>query len=313
VAASSNAERIRSLSAGIPSDYHQLVSLDDPSTSTQRRSRRSYSLERSMKADQRQAEKKHRRQATALMDLAGSSSMEDSEDGASSRDKLKARFLAEIKERKRQEETAKHLQQNYENLLRRHAEKELTIEQLRLGARVSLVCDPPAASHIETGSVAKPQRALVFNVSKQGRAVTGAAVPQTGLHGLIRSRSDLLQNGQVGSVSNAGTIYSQSDQHGSVDLSTSRLSHAMQFDVTSNKSALSHWGQIDTSTNILASSPTGQVESANNGSTLPHSGHLNSAANGYNNSRHSSINAHQLSDGLVLSQTRQIGKTYLCT
>lgn len=179
------------MSAGIPSD-HQQLQLSDSSTSPRRRQKRSYSLERSRNMNEMRAEKKRSRHMTALMDpTAGSSSVDDSEDGMTPRDKLKAKFLAEIKERKRQEETAKHLQQNYENLLRRHAEKEITIEQLRLGARVSLVCDPPTASHIETGSVAKPQHAHVFNVPKPALATTGS--------------SSLSHSGQLGTMLNGST------------------------------------------------------------------------------------------------------------
>ena len=70
---------------------------------------------------------------------SGSSSVEESEDGeerTSSRRRLKARFVAELRERRRHEQTARQLQRNYDDLLRSHAEKELTIEQLRLGAKV---------------------------------------------------------------------------------------------------------------------------------------------------------------------------------
>ena len=103
----------------------------------------------------------------------GSSSLEDSEDGTDgvpARERLKARFLAELRERRRHEQTARQLQRNYDDLLRSHAEKEITIEQLRLGARVSLVMDPPVPGHAVTGALPGPQKAVLFSVPKAGVA-----------------------------------------------------------------------------------------------------------------------------------------------
>ena len=92
------------------------------------------------------------------------------------------RFLAELRERRRQEETARQLQRNYDDLLRSHAEKELAIEQLRLGARVSLLADPPPApSRAVTGTMAGPQRPLVFSLPRAAVAtVKAASQPATG-------------------------------------------------------------------------------------------------------------------------------------
>ena len=122
-----------------------------------------------------------RRKSATVQDLGGgSSSLEDSEDGAdgtSARERLKARFLAELRERRRHEQTARQLQRNYDDLLRSHAEKEITIEQLRLGARMSLVVDPPVPGHAVTGTLPGPQRAVVFSMPKAG--VASAVLPAT--------------------------------------------------------------------------------------------------------------------------------------
>ena len=119
---------------------------------------------------------KFRRKSATMEDPGGgSSSLDDSEDGAdgvSARERLKARFLAELRERRRHEQTARQLQRNYDDLLRSHAEKELTIEQLRLGARVSLTLDPPVPGRAVTGTIPGAQRAIVFSVPKAGVATT---------------------------------------------------------------------------------------------------------------------------------------------
>jgi len=123
-------------------------------------------------------ESRRRKSATLEDPGGGSSSLDDSEDGvddASARQRLKTRFLAELRERRRHEQTARQLQRNYDDLLRSHAEKELTIEQLRLGARVSLVVDPPAPGHAVTGAIPGPQRPVIFSMPKAGVATVTAA------------------------------------------------------------------------------------------------------------------------------------------
>ena len=134
----------------------------------------------------RTTENRRRKSATVEDPGGGSSSVDDSEDGASARQRLKARFLAELRERRRHEQTARQLQRNYDDLLRSHAEKELTIEQLRLGARVSLAVDPPAPGRATTGAVTGPQRALAFSLPKAGVATVtsvSTAVSQTAVVG----------------------------------------------------------------------------------------------------------------------------------
>jgi hypothetical protein len=245
--------RTRSQSAGIPSDrLHS--QLNEPSTVTERRSRRSYSLERSgKKANAKQQDKKRHKQGSEMLDAAGgSSSMEDSEDGGVTSDKLKARFLAEIKERKKHEETAKLLQRNYDDLLRSHAEKELTIEQLRLGARVSLVCDPPTASHAETGVAAKPQRAMVFNVPKQGTAITASVVPQVAQLGSIAPLT-----GQLGSSTASGPL---NGRRGSTLSLTGTTFSVSEPTVTAANSepTVSRYGQLEARTDC--SSPPQTIQ-----------------------------------------------------
>ena len=101
----------------------------------------------------------------------GSSSWDESDDGTASRERLKARFVAELRERRRHQQTALQLQRNYDDLLRSHAEKELAIEQLRLGARLSLTVDPPAPSRALAGTVPATQRVFAFSLPQAaGRA-----------------------------------------------------------------------------------------------------------------------------------------------
>jgi len=111
---------------------------------------------------------------------SGSSSIEDDSEDADedvdcSRRRLKARFLAELRQRRQHELTARLLQQNYDDLLRSHAEKEITIEQLRLGARVSLVVDPPVPGQALTGSLPTAQRPLAFSLPRTAVATTASS------------------------------------------------------------------------------------------------------------------------------------------
>ena len=123
-----------------------------------------------------------RRKSATVEDTGGGSSSLDDSDGSSARERLKTRFLAELYQRRRHEQTARQLQRNYDDLLRSHAEKELAIEQLRLGARVSLTLESPAPGHAVSGAVPGPQRAVLFSVPKAGVATVAAmstSAPQT--------------------------------------------------------------------------------------------------------------------------------------
>ena len=50
---------------------------------------------------------------------------------------LKTRYIEEVASRKQNEETMNQLQQEYQNLLKKYAEAENVIDDLRLGAKVS--------------------------------------------------------------------------------------------------------------------------------------------------------------------------------
>jgi len=106
--------------------------------------------------------------------------LSDEDDDDSRHQRLKARFLRELRRRRRHQLSAHLLQTSYDQLLRSHAEKELAIEQLRLGARVCLVnVDPPPSAvprHAPLtdslpAAAAAAERPLVFSMATTASSV----------------------------------------------------------------------------------------------------------------------------------------------
>ncbi|XP_005055496.2 PREDICTED: AT-hook-containing transcription factor [Ficedula albicollis] len=68
------------------------------------------------------------------------------------------------------------LQDDYHKLLTKYAEAENTIDQLRLGARVSLFSDPPQPSRsLAMGTVASGSRVMTFSIPQARTAALGMA------------------------------------------------------------------------------------------------------------------------------------------
>ncbi|XP_021269827.1 AT-hook-containing transcription factor [Numida meleagris] len=68
------------------------------------------------------------------------------------------------------------LQDDYHKLLTKYAEAENTIDQLRLGAKVSLYADPPRASHsIHAGTMGSGCRVMAFSIPRASAAAISAA------------------------------------------------------------------------------------------------------------------------------------------
>ena len=82
------------------------------------------------------------------------------------------------------EETLTQLQIEYNALLRRHAEAENTIDELRLGAKVSLYSDSPTPQQGQMGSLAAPHHAQTLSIGRMG---AGSLVAPSGSHGYISS------------------------------------------------------------------------------------------------------------------------------
>ena len=60
-----------------------------------------------------------------------------SQGSTASKRELKTRYIEEVHSRKQNEETLDQLQKEYQNLLKKYAEAENVIDDLRLGAKVS--------------------------------------------------------------------------------------------------------------------------------------------------------------------------------
>jgi len=92
---------------------------------------------------------------------------------------LKKRFLQEKEDRKEKELTLEQLQKEYNNLLKKHATAENLIDELRLGAKVTLYSDGPEAGQAQMGSMPPAQHGQVFNIPQPGLATVGTVgVPQ---------------------------------------------------------------------------------------------------------------------------------------
>ncbi|XP_019366043.1 PREDICTED: AT-hook-containing transcription factor isoform X2 [Gavialis gangeticus] len=76
-----------------------------------------------------------------------------------------ARVPEEFKSPKQATELVQQLQEDYHRLLTKYAEAENTIDQLRLGAKVSLYSDPPNPSHsVHMGMVSHGSKIMAFSI-----------------------------------------------------------------------------------------------------------------------------------------------------
>ncbi|KAJ8321278.1 hypothetical protein KUTeg_001136 [Tegillarca granosa] len=84
-----------------------------------------------------------------------------------SRTELASKLNQEFSKRKQATELVKQLQLDYDKLLSKYATAELTIDQLRLGARINLHSNSPTPSQATTGSFppAQRQEAIMVNQS----------------------------------------------------------------------------------------------------------------------------------------------------
>ena len=92
---------------------------------------------------------------------------------------LKVRYLSEMQEKKMNQETLDTLQREYNDLLKKHAEAENTIDELRLGAHVTLYGDSPAPAPALSGTLPPAQLAQTFTLGK----ASSVARMATSLHG----------------------------------------------------------------------------------------------------------------------------------
>ncbi|XP_074654583.1 uncharacterized protein LOC141908433 [Tubulanus polymorphus] len=106
--------------------------------------------------------------------LAGENSESDLD--VTQRD-LRKRLKAEGHTRKQQDEVIQQLQDDYDKLLTKYALAEVTIDQLRLGAKLNLYSDSPTPVQFSTGHVPSAHHVSAFNISHMTQAGMIASTP----------------------------------------------------------------------------------------------------------------------------------------
>ena len=96
---------------------------------------------------------------------------------------LKKRFLQEKEDRKEKEMTLEQLQKEYNDLLKKHATAENLIDELRLGAKVTLYSNAPNAGQAQMGTLPPAQHGQVINIPQPGTAALGNVAIQQGAGG----------------------------------------------------------------------------------------------------------------------------------
>ena len=101
--------------------------------------------------------------------------MEDGADVVGEGDKppgeMTVRLRQEFQKRKQATELVQQLQKDYDSLLSKYALAELTIDQMRLGAKITLHADSPTPGQIQTGTMSPAQHPQVIQISGTSRAV----------------------------------------------------------------------------------------------------------------------------------------------
>ncbi|XP_060064275.1 uncharacterized protein LOC132544669 [Ylistrum balloti] len=83
-----------------------------------------------------------------------------------SKNELSSKLNQEFHKRKQATELVQQLQKDYDKLLSKYASAELTIDQLRLGARVTLHSNSPTPSQATTGSMQSLQQPQVMQMNR---------------------------------------------------------------------------------------------------------------------------------------------------
>ena len=117
-----------------------------------------------------------------------------SQGSVASKSELKQRYVHEVKTRKHNEETVKQLSIEYSNLLKKYAEAENTIDELRLGAKVTLYSNSPTPSNAQAGSTHVVHHPATFPVPAAGQ------VAQEGSQGMPAKA-------ELGVIQYAGKIF----------------------------------------------------------------------------------------------------------
>ncbi|XP_035683735.1 microtubule organization protein AKNA-like isoform X3 [Branchiostoma floridae] len=136
----------------------------DPSKNTSLRERRRRNR---MSRGDSGSKSQHRTETeTSVSDL----DLDGSGRSSISRSELSQRLKDEVKSKTETSEQLRELQEEYDNLLAKYALAEVTIDHLRLGAKVNLYSDPPKPAPAFVGSIPQPHKIQMVDIPRSQRA-----------------------------------------------------------------------------------------------------------------------------------------------
>ncbi|XP_078605971.1 uncharacterized protein LOC144878833 isoform X3 [Branchiostoma floridae x Branchiostoma japonicum] len=136
----------------------------DPSKNTSLRERRRRNR---MSRGDSGSKSRHRTETeTSVSDL----DLDGSGRSSISRSELSQRLKDEVKSKTETSEQLRELQEEYDNLLAKYALAEVTIDHLRLGAKVNLYSDPPKPAPAFVGSIPQPHKIQMVDIPRSQRA-----------------------------------------------------------------------------------------------------------------------------------------------
>ncbi|XP_077986522.1 uncharacterized protein LOC144440929 isoform X2 [Glandiceps talaboti] len=126
-----------------------------------------------------------------------------------SKQDLTARLRQESSSRKQADELIDQLQQDYDDLLQKYALAEVTIDSLRLGAKINLESSAPQPGQSTTGTVSKAQQPQTISMGQMGHARLSPA-PQQAMMSDTAGRGDPLST-SITTVNSIGSTKTPGD------------------------------------------------------------------------------------------------------
>ncbi|XP_046550948.1 microtubule organization protein AKNA-like [Haliotis rubra] len=112
-------------------------------------------------------------------------------EGDRSQGELTVKLKQEHLKRKQATELVQQLQKDYDSLLSKYAMAELTIDQMRLGAKITLHSDSPTPNQIQTGTLTAAQHPQVIQMGSAAHGVLSNS-PAPGVAGHFSPQPDSL-------------------------------------------------------------------------------------------------------------------------
>jgi hypothetical protein len=109
-----------------------------------------------------------------LTDTASMDEFSADSDAERTKEDLKKKLRMENRKRSQQGEVIEQLQHDYDRLLTKFAMAEVTIDQLRLGAKMSLYSDSPTPMQASMMSLPGPQQVQTINMAARNQGMLGS-------------------------------------------------------------------------------------------------------------------------------------------